>query len=88
VRQVRSNCEIKWAGGLVYISAALAGEAVAMVETESGDCHRETGRELTDFAQAFAALRRLPFAAGLDFTIALRAWPRPSFLASAERVAA
>ena len=36
VRQVRQNGEIKWNGGLVYISSALAGEAVAAVQTEEG----------------------------------------------------
>lgn len=36
VRQVRSNGEIKWRGDLVYISSALAGEAVAILETEHG----------------------------------------------------
>ena len=36
VRQVRSNGEIKWCGDLVYISTALVGEAVALIETEQG----------------------------------------------------
>jgi transposase InsO family protein len=37
VRQVRSNGEIKWQGDFVHICSALAGEAVAIEETESGD---------------------------------------------------
>jgi len=37
VRKVRSNGEIKWRGDLVFISAALIGEAVAVEETETGD---------------------------------------------------
>jgi putative transposase len=36
VRQVRSNGEIKWDGNFVYICSALAGEAVAVEETEDG----------------------------------------------------
>jgi putative transposase len=36
VRQVRSNGEIKWDGDFVYICSALAGEAVAVEETEGG----------------------------------------------------
>jgi transposase InsO family protein len=37
VRKVRSNGEIKWRGDLILISGALAGEAVAVEETETGD---------------------------------------------------
>jgi transposase InsO family protein len=37
VRKVRSNGEIKWEGNLVAVSTALAGEAVALEETEAGD---------------------------------------------------
>ncbi|WP_042779413.1 integrase core domain-containing protein, partial [Sinorhizobium fredii] len=36
VRRVRSNGEIKWNGGLVHVSATLAGEAVAIEESEDG----------------------------------------------------
>ena len=36
VRRVRHNGEIKWNGGLVYVSQTLAGEAVAIEETEDG----------------------------------------------------
>jgi putative transposase len=36
VRQVRSNGEIKWRGDLVHICSALAGEAVAVEETDAG----------------------------------------------------
>lgn len=36
VRQVRHNGEIKWNGGLVYVSQTLAGEAVAVEETADG----------------------------------------------------
>jgi putative transposase len=37
VRQVRGNGEIKWQGDLIYVSEALAGEAVAVQESETGD---------------------------------------------------
>jgi transposase InsO family protein len=36
VRKVRSNGEIKWQGELFHICSALAGEAVAVEETEAG----------------------------------------------------
>jgi transposase InsO family protein len=36
-RQVRQNGEIKWAGRLVGVSTALAGETVCVEETEQGD---------------------------------------------------
>ncbi|MBY3208191.1 integrase, partial [Rhizobium laguerreae] len=36
VRRVRSNGEIKWNGDLVYVAAALAGEVVAIEESEAG----------------------------------------------------
>jgi len=39
VRRVRSNGEIKWGGALIYVSSALAGELVAVQETEDGFCH-------------------------------------------------
>jgi hypothetical protein len=37
VRKVRSNGEIKWNGELVYLAESLAGEAVAIEETEGGE---------------------------------------------------
>jgi transposase InsO family protein len=37
VRKVRSNGEIKWKGGLVYVSQSLIGEAVAIEETDQGE---------------------------------------------------
>ena len=36
VRQVRSNGEIKWDGDFVHICSALAGETIAVEETEDG----------------------------------------------------
>lgn len=36
VRRVRTNGEIKWRGRLVYLNAALAGEAVGLAETADG----------------------------------------------------
>lgn len=36
VRRVRQNGEIKWNGGLIYVSQTLAGEAVAATETDDG----------------------------------------------------
>lgn len=35
VRQVRSNGEIKWRGGLVYISGAIIGDPVGLVEIDN-----------------------------------------------------
>jgi transposase InsO family protein len=37
VRRVRSNGAIKWKGDMIFLSEALAGEAVALVETASGN---------------------------------------------------
>ena len=37
VRRVRSNGQIKWAGGLILVGEALVGEPVGIVETEGGD---------------------------------------------------
>ena len=36
VRRVRSNGEIKWQGGLIFISEVLIGEPVSVEETEAG----------------------------------------------------
>ncbi|WP_442090768.1 hypothetical protein [Rhizobium brockwellii] len=36
VRRVRPNGEIKWSGDLIYIAQGLAGEPVAVEETEDG----------------------------------------------------
>jgi transposase InsO family protein len=36
IRQVRSNGEIKWAGGMIHISSALTGHAVAVEQTPTG----------------------------------------------------
>jgi hypothetical protein len=37
MRQVRHNGEIKWNGDYVYVSQTLAGEAVALEETDNGE---------------------------------------------------
>jgi transposase InsO family protein len=37
VRRVRRNGEIKWNGELIFLSEALVGEPVGLVETETGD---------------------------------------------------
>ena len=37
VRRVRYNGEIKWQGNTIYISEALAGEPVGLLEDEDGD---------------------------------------------------
>jgi len=37
VRRVRSNGEIKWRGNTIYISEALIGEPVGLIEDEGGD---------------------------------------------------
>jgi putative transposase len=35
VRRVRSNGEIKWKGGLIYISGAIIGDPVGLVEIDN-----------------------------------------------------
>lgn len=37
VRRVRSNGEIKWRGEHIFLSGALVGEPVGIVETDSGN---------------------------------------------------
>ena len=37
VRRVRSNGQINWAGGLIFVGEALIGEPVGVAETQSGD---------------------------------------------------
>ncbi len=37
VRSVRQNGAVKWQGAEIYVSATLAGEPVAIEETESGE---------------------------------------------------
>ena len=37
VRRVRHNGEIRWHGNTIYISAALIGEPVGLIENEDGD---------------------------------------------------
>lgn len=37
VRRVRSNGQIKWAGGMMFVGEALTGELVGVSETEHGD---------------------------------------------------
>ena len=37
VRRVRQNGEIKWNGAHVYVSQTIAGELVAIEETETGE---------------------------------------------------
>lgn len=37
IRRVRSSGEIKWGGGMIYVSEALIGEWVAIEETETGE---------------------------------------------------
>jgi len=34
---VRQSGEIRWAGGLIYVSTALVGETVAIEESEEGE---------------------------------------------------
>jgi hypothetical protein len=38
VRRVRHNGEIRWRGNTIYISGALIGEPVGLIENDSGDC--------------------------------------------------
>jgi transposase InsO family protein len=38
VRRVRHNGEIRWRGITIYISGALIGEPVGLIENDSGDC--------------------------------------------------
>jgi putative transposase len=58
VRRVRSNGEIKWAGGLIFVGEALIGEPVAVEETEEGEWRvRYAGVEL-GFIDKSGRLRR------------------------------
>ncbi|EJB03979.1 hypothetical protein Rleg9DRAFT_2825, partial [Rhizobium leguminosarum bv. trifolii WSM597] len=48
VRRVRDSGEIKWKGGRLFVSEALAGELVGLSELENGDhvvrfCSRDIG---------------------------------------------
>lgn len=48
VRRVRDSGEIKWMGGRLFVSEALAGELVGLSELENGDhvvrfCNRDIG---------------------------------------------
>lgn len=43
VRRVRDNGEIKWRGGLLYVSRTLAGEPVAIEEGADGHCRVRYG---------------------------------------------
>jgi transposase InsO family protein len=64
VRKVRSNGEIKWRGDLVHISTALAGEAVAVEETQDGQWQvRFHARPIGLIDQKTNRLRRLSDAA-------------------------
>jgi transposase InsO family protein len=38
VRRVRHNGEIRWQGNTIYVSAALIGEPVGLIEDDDGDC--------------------------------------------------
>ncbi len=61
VRKVRSTGEIKWEGTLVPVSSALAGEAVALEETEAGDwLVRFYAAPIGVIARGAARLSRLP----------------------------
>jgi transposase InsO family protein len=65
VRKVRSNGEIKWEGALVHISSALAGEAVALEESEAGDWQiRFYARPIGWIRRREDRLRPLPLPAG------------------------
>ena len=43
VRRVRHNGEIRWQGNTIYISEALVGEPVGLIEDEGGDCTANYG---------------------------------------------
>ena len=58
VKRVRTNGEIKWRGGLVYISAALAGEPVGIEEGEDGLWQVRYGPVLLGSIAASGPLRR------------------------------
>jgi len=36
IRRVRSNGEIRWKGGLIYVSSVLVNDLVALIETGEG----------------------------------------------------
>jgi transposase InsO family protein len=59
VRRVRSNGEIKWRGGLIFLSEVLAGERVGIAETETGEhIVRFAGLDLGLINRAGTKLRR------------------------------
>jgi putative transposase len=57
VRRVRSNGEIKWRNGLVYVSAALVGEPVGVEEGEDGAWSLRYGPLLLGSIDATGRLR-------------------------------
>ena len=63
VRRVRSSGEIKWRGGLVYVSAALAGEPVGIEEGEDGLWQVHYGPVLLGSIAAASGRLRQPRAA-------------------------
>jgi transposase InsO family protein len=59
VRRVRSNGEIRWNAGLLFLSEVLVGEAVGIVETETGEhIVRFAGHDLGLINRAGDKLRR------------------------------
>ncbi len=63
VRRVRPNGEIKWRGERVFVSEALAGEPVGLVETAGGDWMvRFAELELGLIGRKSGKLRRVPAA--------------------------
>jgi transposase InsO family protein len=58
VKRVRTNGEIKWHGGAVYISAALAGEPVGIEEDQDGLWQVRYGPVLLGAIAATGRLRR------------------------------
>jgi putative transposase len=60
VRRVRQNGEIKWDGGLIYLSTALVGEPVGVEETEDGVWQVRYGPVLLGTLKADGKLRRPP----------------------------
>jgi transposase InsO family protein len=78
VRRVRTNGEIKWAGGLVWVSSVLIGEPVGMEEGEDGVWRVRYGPVLLGTIDANGRLRRPRAARATSSVGALRTSGAPA----------
>jgi transposase InsO family protein len=68
VRRVRQNGEIKWAGGLIFVSEALVGEPVGIEETDQGCFSVHFGPVYLGFLDHRSTLIREPIEPNLNPT--------------------